>query len=318
MGHASPAGGSITGGHIMRMFEKLGIADQITPKTKLSMGGPNSRVSVLVSSGEAEIGLQQASELLDNPDVEVIGMLPPELQQITVYSAGITANAKAPDAAQALIARAHHAGSGSDLQGQGTGTLAQQELSCAPSSLLPSLLVATGTACAAEIKALITTAMEAAIVELVPPFERATGHKVTVSYDPSGGLARRLRSGEFADMILIASSELDKLIAEGKVKDRTDVSRTGIALAVSKGAPHPDVSTPEALKRALLAAKSIGHTAPAGGGITALHVQHVFERLGIAEQVCPRSSSRPAGRTAASACWWRAVKPRSACSRSRS
>jgi molybdate transport system substrate-binding protein len=103
VGHASPAGGSITGGHIMRMFEKLGIADQITPKTRLSMGGPNSRVSVLVSSGEAEIGLQQASELLDNPDVEMIGLLPSELQQITTYSAGITATAKEPDAARALI-----------------------------------------------------------------------------------------------------------------------------------------------------------------------------------------------------------------------
>ena len=103
VGHASPAGGSITGGHIMRMFEKLGIADQVTPKTKLSMGGPNSRVSVLISSGEAEIGLQQVSELLDNPDVEVIGMLPPELQQITVYSAGITTSAKQPAAARAMV-----------------------------------------------------------------------------------------------------------------------------------------------------------------------------------------------------------------------
>jgi molybdate transport system substrate-binding protein len=103
VGHASPAGGSITGGHIMRMFEKLGIADQIAPKTKLSMGGPNSRVSVLVSSGEAEIGLQQASELLDNSDVEMIGMLPPELQQITVYSGGVTASAKQPEAARAMI-----------------------------------------------------------------------------------------------------------------------------------------------------------------------------------------------------------------------
>jgi len=103
VGHASTAGGSITGGHIMRMFAKLGIADQITPKTRLSMGGPNSRVSVLVSSGEAEIGLQQVSELLDNPEVEVVGMLPAELQQITVYSAGITTSAKAPDAARAMV-----------------------------------------------------------------------------------------------------------------------------------------------------------------------------------------------------------------------
>jgi molybdate transport system substrate-binding protein len=153
---------------------------------------------------------------------------------------------------------------------------------------LALLLVAAGPASAAEIKALITTAMAAAIEELVPPFERSTGHKVTVSYDPSGGLARRLRNGEFADLILIGSPELDKLIAEGRVKDRIDVSRTGIALAVRKGAPHPDVSTPEALKRALLAAKSVAHTAPAGGGITALHIQKLFERLGIADQVTPK------------------------------
>jgi molybdate transport system substrate-binding protein len=153
---------------------------------------------------------------------------------------------------------------------------------------LSAFLAANATANAAEVKALITTAMGAAIEQLVPPFERATGHKVTVSYDPSGGLAQRLRGGEFADMILIASIELDRLIGEHKVKDRTDISRTGIGLAVRKGAPHPDVSTPEALKRALLNAKSVGHTAPAGGGITALHVQKVFERLGIAEQVTPK------------------------------
>jgi molybdate transport system substrate-binding protein len=153
-------------------------------------------------------------------------------------------------------------------------------------ALIASLLgAATGAAGGAEIKALITTAMQAAIVELVPPFERATGHKVTVSYDPSGGLARRLRNGEFADMILIASLELDRLIGERTVKDRTDVSRTGIGLAVRKGAPHPDVSTPDALKRTLLAAKSIGQTAVEGGGITALHVQRVLSELGIREQV---------------------------------
>ena len=154
--------------------------------------------------------------------------------------------------------------------------------------VLATLLIATASAGAAEIKALITTAMQAAIVELVPPFERATGHKVTVSYDPSGGLAQRLRKGEFADMILVASTELDKLIGEKKVKDRTDVSRTGIGLAVKKGAPHPDVSTPDALKKTLLAAKSIGQTSLTGGGITALHVQRVLSVLGIREQVSER------------------------------
>jgi len=103
VGYASPAGGSIVGPHIQKIFQQLGIAEQMAPKTKLSLGGPNGRVSVLVASGDAEIGLQQVTELLSNPDVEVIGMLPADLQQTTMYSAGITASAKLPDAARALI-----------------------------------------------------------------------------------------------------------------------------------------------------------------------------------------------------------------------
>ena len=79
------------------------------------------------------------------------------------------------------------------------------------------------------------------------------------------------------------------MIKQGKVAGgRTDVARTGIGIAVRKGAPKPDVSSPEALKRALLAATSIGHTAPAGGGITAAHVMGVFEKLGIAAGVTPK------------------------------
>jgi molybdate transport system substrate-binding protein len=101
--HTAPAGGGITAAHIMKMFERLGIAAEVTPKVKLAAGGPDGRVSVLVSSGEAEIGLQQVSELMSNPDVEVIGMLPPELQQITTYAAGVTTSAKQPDAARVLI-----------------------------------------------------------------------------------------------------------------------------------------------------------------------------------------------------------------------
>ena len=103
IGHSAPAGGGITALHIQKVFERLGIAEQVTPKVTLAAGGPNGRVSVLVASGQAEIGLQQFSELISNPDVEVIGLLPNALQQITTNSAGITAIAKEPDAARALV-----------------------------------------------------------------------------------------------------------------------------------------------------------------------------------------------------------------------
>lgn len=148
------------------------------------------------------------------------------------------------------------------------------------------LLAATGAAQAGEVNALITTAIEPAINELAPPFERETGNTLQVSYGPSGGVLRRFLEGEAADVIVIDSGMIDGLIRQGKVlPDRANVARTAIGIAVRKGAPKPDVSTPEALKRALLAAKTIGHTDPAGGGITAAHITKLFERLGIADQV---------------------------------
>ncbi len=155
--------------------------------------------------------------------------------------------------------------------------------------VLGAVLIVTGPAQAAEIDALITTAMKAAMDELVPSLERDTGHIVRVSYGPSGGIARRFIGGEPADVIVIDSGALDDLVRQGKVlPDPTAVARTGIGICVRKGAPRPDVSTPEALKRALLAAKSIAHTAPAGGGITAAHITKLFERLGIAAEVAPK------------------------------
>ena len=154
---------------------------------------------------------------------------------------------------------------------------------------LATALVVTGPAQAADIDALITTAMKAAIDELVPSFERDSGHAVRVNYGPSGGIARRFIGGDPADVIVIDSGALDDLIRQGKVlPGPTAIARTGIGICVRKGAPRPDVSTPEALKRALLAAKSIAHTAPAGGGITAAHIMKMFERLGIAAEVTPK------------------------------
>ena len=162
------------------------------------------------------------------------------------------------------------------------------------------LIAGTGSSQGAEVNALITTAMKAAIDELVPQFEQASGNGIRVSYGPSGGIARRFVAGEDADVIIIDSGALDDLIKRGKVvPGRTDVARTAIGMAVRKGAPRPDISSPEALKRALLAARSVGHTAPAGGGITTAHVTRLFEHLGIATEMAPKiklAAGGPQGR----------------------
>jgi len=158
-----------------------------------------------------------------------------------------------------------------------------------PYALAAALIIATVPARAAEIDAMITTAMKAAIDELALPFWRASGHALRIVYGPSGGLARRLEGGEAADLVIVESKVLDELTRQGKVAPgRTDLARTAIGIAVRKGAPRPDVSSADALRRALLAAKSIGHTAPAGGGVTALHIEGVFDKLGIAAAVAPK------------------------------
>jgi len=156
-------------------------------------------------------------------------------------------------------------------------------------AIVIAMLAATATARTAEINAFVSTAIKAATDELLPPFERANGHTIRASYAPSGALIPRFERGEPVDVFLTDSAAIDELIKRGKVvAGRIDLARTGIGIAVRKGAPKPDVSSPEALRRALLAAKSIAHTAPAGGGVTAAHVMGVFAKLGIAAEVAPK------------------------------
>jgi molybdate transport system substrate-binding protein len=155
-------------------------------------------------------------------------------------------------------------------------------------AVMIALLAATASAAAAEINAFISTAIKAATDELLPPFERANGHSIRASYAPSGALIPRFERGEPVDVFLTDSTAVDTLIRAGKIVSRSDLGRVGIGIAVRKGAPKPDVSSAQALKQALLAARSVAHASPAGGSITAAHIQGVFQRLGIAEQVTPK------------------------------
>ena len=140
-----------------------------------------------------------------------------------------------------------------DPQEEGAPTMNASGLFTSALAFAAALMIGPRSGQAAEIHALITTAMKAAVDELTPAFERTGGDSVRVSYGPSGGLARRFVAGEPADVIIIDSGALEDLIRQGKVlPGRTDVARTGIGIAVRKDAPRPDVSSPEALKRARL------------------------------------------------------------------
>jgi molybdate transport system substrate-binding protein len=157
-------------------------------------------------------------------------------------------------------------------------------------AVLVALIAATAAARAAEINAFVSTAIKTVTDELLPPFERANGHTIRAAYAPSGALIPRFERGEPVDVFLTDSTAIDALIRQGKVvAGRTDLARTGIGIAVRKGAPRPDVSSSEALRRALIAARTVGYAAPSGGSITAAHVMGVFERLGIAAEVAPKA-----------------------------
>jgi molybdate transport system substrate-binding protein len=156
-------------------------------------------------------------------------------------------------------------------------------------AIVVAMLAAANTAQAAEIHAFISTAIKTVTDELLPPFERASGNSVHAIYAPPGALLRRFEAGEPGDVFLTGKETIDKLIAERKVlPGRIDLARTGIGICVRKGAPRPDVSTPEAFKRALLAARTVGYAAPSGGSITGPHIESVFRKLGIAGQMKSR------------------------------
>lgn len=123
-------------------------------------------------------------------------------------------------------------------------------------------------ASAAEIKVLTAGAFKQVVLALVPDFEKQTGHKVTVDNDTAGALKKRIEGGEVFDVAVITPGVVDDLIAKGQLAagSRVNLASVGVGVVVKEGAPKPDVSTVDAFKRALLAAKSVAYIDPASGG----------------------------------------------------
>ncbi len=156
-------------------------------------------------------------------------------------------------------------------------------------SVIASVLLAAGGALAAEVKVMTSGGFTAPYNELTPEFERATGHKVSTAYGASQGgapdsIPMRLQRGEPVDIVILAAPALDELIKQGKVVagSRVDLVRSSIGMSVRAGAPKPDISTVEALKRTLLDAKSIAYSASASGVYLSTEL---FPKLGVWDQI---------------------------------
>jgi len=150
-----------------------------------------------------------------------------------------------------------------------------------------------GMAQAADITVLASPAMKEAYVELVPHFEQATGHKVKTTWAGTTDIMKRMQAGETFDVVIAASNSLEELTDTGRLMagSRKDLVRSGVGVTVRAGAPKPDISTTEAVKRAVLAAKSVGiSTGPSG-----VYMNTLFEKLGIAGEVKPKLKVPPSG-----------------------
>jgi len=133
----------------------------------------------------------------------------------------------------------------------------------------------------AEIKVILSAAFKEAYLELVPQFERSAGHKVESLWVPSVQMMSRLKGGETADLVILSAASLEELRKAGLISERTDLARSGIGVAVKSGARKPDISSGEAVKRAVLAAKGIAYsTGPSG-----IYLMGLFQRMGIAETI---------------------------------
>jgi molybdate transport system substrate-binding protein len=155
-----------------------------------------------------------------------------------------------------------------------------------------------GAASAAEVRVMISGGLTAAYKALVPEFERATGHTVLTAYGPSMGTTTnaipvRLERGEPADVLIMVGYALDDLVTNGKAiaDSKIDLVKSPIAVAVKSGAPKPDISTADAVKRALLAAKTIAYSDSASGVYVSTEM---FDRLGIKEAMDGKARKIPA------------------------
>ncbi len=137
---------------------------------------------------------------------------------------------------------------------------------------------------ATEIQVMGSAAFKEAYVELAPQFERSSGHKIVTSWITTSRMRERLKAGETTDLALLPAAMIDELAKLGVIAQRFDIATCSVAAAVRAGAPKPDLSSGEALKRAVLNASSIVYSM----GPSGVYLAGLFQRMGIADEIRPK------------------------------
>jgi len=140
---------------------------------------------------------------------------------------------------------------------------------------------------AADINVLSAGGIRPPLEQLVPQFERASGHKVAIKFVGGPTVKREIDAGGAFDLVIAPPEVLEDLVKAGKLAaaSRADIARAGVGLGIRAGAPKPDIASVEAFKRTLLNAKSVAF---AKDGTSGTHFQGVLERLGISKEMEPR------------------------------
>ena len=149
-------------------------------------------------------------------------------------------------------------------------------------------LLAAFPVSAAEIKVLASNGVKATLDELAPAFERQTGNRLVIEYGLAAVLKRQIEGGAQYDVAILTSAGVEDLVKQGKMSggSRAAIARSSVGIGIRKGGARPDIGTPEAFKRALLAAKSVTWAKEGQSGI---YFAGLIERIGVAEQVKPKA-----------------------------
>ena len=142
---------------------------------------------------------------------------------------------------------------------------------------------------AAEVKVLASNSVRTMLEDVAPLFTRASGHTVTLGFGTSAQVAKRVLAGEAVDLLVVTPDVVDVLAKANKLAgSSTSIARSLMGIGVRAGTPHPDIGTPAALRKTLLAVKSVTFSDPGTGAASGVHTVKIFEQLGIADEMQPK------------------------------